>query len=238
MKEAVHPSVEVDDLDEYNAEHVVTELKRALAVTEDIFNNDFFRVTGVRYRPVKLVIADENTRSLQGWDVSIGGPAYYRDEEKIYFNPSFFSSCLRRVLPEVRKATLYYNVFHEVGHHVQKILGTLSPISSTYPTRLQNVGRELQADFVAGMLVNASHRRFKLLSKGDKEAILSTAFSIGDDAMLKAHGLFGMTHGSNAMRYDAVERGFSAISMRDVPTVDEFCKEVLKNTKTQPKDWL
>lgn len=103
------------------------------------------------------------------------------------------------------------------------------------------IALELQADCIAGMLANIAHRVKPLLDKGDKENILASAESLGDDVVsVKSHGFFDqflMTHGTGAMRRNAVSIGLGLVTLRQVPSVEWFMKYALEATKTAPADW-
>ena len=232
-----------DDLDERNTESVIRELKVFLAITEDILSSDFKRL-GVQYQYPKIAIADKHTLSKSFEQVARGGPGYYVDEQTIYIEPEFYTETLKMMVPDVRKATIAYNVFHEVGHHVQNLLGKSTVwVSKTVvvPVRLAKVALELQADCIAGMLCNIAHRVKPLFDAGDKENIMLSAWSLGDDVLsgltVGEFGVNFMTHGTGAMRRDAVATGLTCVTLKQVPTVEWFIQYALQKTKTIPADW-
>lgn len=107
-----------DDLNERDSKAVERELKVFLAITEDLLTSDFRRL-GLRYRCPTIVLSDKGTISRSGMSVAGVGPTYFFREHAIYIEPTFYADQLNHLIPDVRKATLAYNVFHEVGHHVK-----------------------------------------------------------------------------------------------------------------------
>ncbi len=232
-----------DDLNERDSKAVERELGVFLAITEDVLTSDFKRL-GLRYRCPTIVLSDKTTTSKSGVSVSEVGPTYFFREHTIYIEPTFYFDQIRRLMPDIRKATLAYNVFHEVGHHVQNLRDG-DPIETTkrlgVPMGLVVIALELQADCIAGMLANIAHRVRPLFDKGDKENIMTSAESLGDDMVaMKLHGTFDpllMTHGTGAMRRTAVSLGLGLVTLKQVPPVEWFVKYALQATKTEPADW-
>ena len=185
-----------------------------LGDTEDRWS-DIFRSRGARYEAPKLVLFSRVTRSACGTAQSAMGPFYCPNDRRVYLDTSFF----RQIETQLRgcqvgsKACEFsqaYVIAHEVGHHVQNLLGILpkarqrqQSADESEANRIQ-VRIELQADCLAGVWANRSQEKWKFLEPGDVEAALQTASAIGDDILQKrAQGYVvpdSFTHGSAVQR--------------------------------------
>src|SRR3954466_2354623 len=196
-------------------------VSRILGSTEVVWK-DVFEQSGQRYRTPTLVMFSGATRADQcGMAQSAMGPFYCPSDQKIYLDTSFFRDLERRFRgcdagSRSCQFAQAYVVAHEVGHHVQNLLGILPKVqqqqrglSKTEANRLQ-VKVELQADCFAGVWANKSDQQWKLIEQGGVEAALKTAAAIGDDRLQKqAQGYAvpdSFTHGSSEQR----QRWFNA----------------------------
>ncbi len=179
-----------------------------LADTEDVWN-EIFRGTDVSYREPTLVIFRDGVSSACGFNSAAVGPFYCPGDEKVYIDLGFFDQ-LERQLNAPGDFAQAYVIAHEVGHHVQNLLGITEMVQrergrlSEAEYNLLQVRLELQADFFAGVWAHHAERMKNLLEPGDIEEGLNAAAMIGDDTLQKrARGYVveeSFTHGSAEQR--------------------------------------
>ena len=178
-----------------------------LADTEDTWTQ-IFRDHGQQYRLPKLVLFDGEVDSACGMTSAAVGPFYCPEDAKVYLDLSFFRELSQKFGAPGDFARAYV-IAHEVGHHVQNLLG-LMPQSQG---RNASIAVELQADCFAGVWGNRGARR-GLLEPGDAEAGLRAAAAIGDDRLQRmTTGRVqpeSWTHGSSAQRTEALRRGLDS----------------------------
>jgi predicted metalloprotease len=193
-------------------------VSRVLASTEDTWNAAF-REMGRPYREPKLVLFTGVTPTACGTGQSAMGPFYCPGDEKVYIDLAFFDELKQRFKAPGEFAQAYV-VAHEVGHHVQHLLG----ISGQVQRARQQVGEaeanalsvrlELQADCLAGVWGKRTDTMNNVLEPGDLEAALTAASAIGDDRLQQqAQGRIvpeSFTHGSSAQRVRWFRRGFDS----------------------------
>lgn len=191
--------------------------KQILAGTEDVWG-EIFKQNGLTYRPPKLVLFTDAVQSGCGGATSQTGPFYCSADESVYLDLSFFKN-MRRQLGADGDFAYAYVIAHEVGHHVQHLLGTLDKaheqmgrVSEKEANRI-SVRLELQADFYAGVWANNDNRRFNSLEAGDIEEALDAASKIGDDYLQKkAQGYAvpdSFNHGTSEQRERWLRKGLS-----------------------------
>jgi predicted metalloprotease len=183
---------------------------------------DIFQKEGQTYRAPKLVMFSGQTRSACGLAQSAMGPFYCPNDKEVYLDTAFFNELERRFRGCNGKACQFaqaYVIAHEVGHHVQNLLGILPKVqeaqqrasSKAESNRLQ-VRVELQADCFAGVWANHAEAQKSFLDPGDVDAALQTASAIGDDTLQrKAQGTVvpeSFTHGSAEQRKRWFMTGF------------------------------
>lgn len=181
--------------------------------TEDVWGK-IFQEGGQQYRPPRLRLYSGAVQGGCGFAQAAMGPFYCPRDRRIYLDTSFFREIRDRFHGCDGKACEFaqaYVIAHEVGHHVQNLLGIL-PKASEAQQRAGDkaaansiqVRIELQADCLAGVWANRSNQRWNMLESGDVEAALQTASAIGDDRLQKqAQGYVvpdAFTHGSSAQR--------------------------------------
>lgn len=195
-----------------------------LGDTEDRWN-EILGERNVAYTAPKLVLFSGSTRSACGRAESAMGPFYCPNDERIYLDTEFFDEIQSQLggCPAGSKTCEFsqaYVIAHEVGHHVQDVLGILPKAEQAE----QNAGEsqanaiqvrvELQADCFAGLWANRSEAKWKFLENGDVEAALQTASAIGDDTLQKrAQGYAvpdSFTHGTSAERVRWFTRGLKS----------------------------
>jgi predicted metalloprotease len=183
-----------------------------LASTEDVWNNLL-----ANYREPNLVIFTGSVSSACGSASSATGPFYCPGDEKLYLDLSFFDDMARKLNAPGDFAQAYV-IAHEVGHHIQKIMGTTDKMNelrgrvSEKEYNRYSVMLELQADFLAGVWAHHSQQMSKMMESGDLEEALNAAFAIGDDRLQKqARGTVvpdSFTHGTSEQRMRWFKKGF------------------------------
>ena len=189
---------------------------------------DIFTKDGQTYRPPKLVMFSGQTRSACGQAQSAMGPFYCPNDREVYLDTAFFNELERRFRGCSGKACQFsqaYVIAHEVGHHVQNLLGILPKVQQAQKSsgdraqsnRLQ-VRVELQADCFAGVWANHAEAQKSFLDPGDVDAALQTASAIGDDTLQrKSQGTVvpeSFTHGSAEQRKRWFMTGFKEGSIK------------------------
>lgn len=200
----------------------------------DIEWKEIFNKAGQRYRAPTLVLYSGVTRQACGGVAQAAmGPFYCPADQKVYLDTSFFREIEQRfrgcqVGSPACKFAQAYVVAHEVGHHVQNLLGILpkvqqrqSQLSKAEANRLQ-VAVELQADCLAGVWAHGADERWKILQPGDVEAAMQTAAAIGDDRLQRqARGYVvpdSFTHGTSAQRQRWFMTGLKSGSVAECNT--------------------
>jgi hypothetical protein len=192
-----------------------------LADTEDTWSQEFRRQGG-RYTPPKLVIFDGTVNSACGLAQAAMGPFYCPNDQKVYVDLAFYRQ-LRQQLGAPGDFAQAYVIAHEVGHHVQHLLGIDQKVQSAQrrlPQRDANqlsVRLELQADCLAGVWAHHTGTQRATLEPGDIEEALNAASRIGDDTLQRqSSGRVrpdSFTHGSSAQRQRWFARGLKSGSM-------------------------
>ena len=202
-----------------------------LADTEDTWHA-LFRQANRTYREPNLVLFSGNVRSACGFAQAAMGPFYCPGDSKLYIDLSFYRD-LRDRLGAPGDFAQAYVIAHEIGHHVQNLLGISGQIQAqrqrVSPTEANalSVRLELQADCLAGVWANQADRARKILEAGDIDEGLNAASAIGDDRLQKqSRGYItpdSFTHGSSAQRVSWFKRG---LQMGDVGACDTFTGEL------------
>ena len=190
---------------------------RILAGTEDVWT-EIFRQNGRTYEAPKLVLFSGAVQSGCGGATSSSGPFYCSADRTVYIDLSFFMDMRRQIGADGDFAYAYV-IAHEVGHHVQNLLGTLSQAhnqmarSSEAQSNQISVRLELQADFYAGIWGYYDNKMFGSLEEGDIQEALNAASKIGDDYLQKkARGYTvpeSFNHGTSAQREKWLKRGLT-----------------------------
>ncbi len=187
-----------------------------LASTEDVWNN-IYRQNNATYQQPKLEIFEDGTQSACGAASSAMGPFYCPADQKVYIDLDFCTELRERFRAPGNFAVAYV-VAHEVGHHVQNLMGISNKVQSMRGRVSEaeynqlSVKLELQADFFAGVWANHAQQMRNILEPGDLEAALTAANAIGDDKLQKeAQGYVvpdKFTHGTSQQRMYWFKRGF------------------------------
>ena len=197
-----------------------------LASTEDTWT-EVFRQGGAKYRPPRLVMFSGATQTACGPGQSAAGPFYCPEDETVYIDLKFFQMLQQRFKAPGDFAQAYV-VAHEVGHHVQNLLGTMEKVQSRRQrmSERQNnpvsVRLELQADCYAGIWARQSQQAKGWLEEGDVEEGLNAASQIGDDTMQKrSRGTVvpdAFTHGTSKQRVHWFRIGMESRQLSDCDT--------------------
>ena len=191
--------------------------KKILAGTEDIWTSIFAKY-GYEYQPPKMVLYTGVTSSGCGTANSQVGPFYCSADQTVYLDLSFLSTMREQIGADGDLAYAYV-IAHEIGHHVEYLLGTLNKAhqimqrSSKTVANQYSVRLELLADYYAGVWANNDNARFRSIEPGDIERALDCASKIGDDYLQKkAQGYVvsdSFTHGTAKQRYNWLKRGLT-----------------------------
>ncbi|MFG1358939.1 KPN_02809 family neutral zinc metallopeptidase [Xanthobacter pseudotagetidis] len=198
-----------------------------LAQTEDVWS-EIFRAEGKTYQDPKLVLFSGATRSACGGAQSAMGPFYCPIDQKVYLDLSFFNEMKRKFNAPGDFAAAYV-IAHEVGHHVENLIGILPKVqqaqaraSSRAEANALSVRVELMADCLAGVWAYHANARFRILEPGDVEEALGAASAIGDDRLQKQAQGFAVpdsfTHGSSQQRVNWFTRGLKTGNMQQCNT--------------------
>jgi uncharacterized protein len=203
-----------------------------LADTEDTWQ-DIFAAAGGTYREPTLVLFSGAVESACGFAQAAMGPFYCPADQKVYIDLSFYQD-LKNTMHSPGDFAQAYVIAHEVGHHVQNLLGISDKMASArgqVSEREYNalsVKLELQADCLAGVWANHADRLRQVVEPGDIEEALNAAANIGDDRLQKQSRGYvtpdSFTHGSSAQRVRWFRRGFAS---GDMNSCDTFTAEVL-----------
>lgn len=186
-----------------------------LADTEDVWSQ-VFRENGMTYRNPKLVLFTDSVQSACGTASSAVGPFYCPGDEKLYIDLSFYDE-LKQRFKAPGDFAMAYVVAHEVGHHVQNLLGTSGKVDalrrklSETEYNKYSVKLELQADYYAGVWAHYEQGK-NLLEQGDLDEALTAASAVGDDSIqLQSRGYVvpdSFTHGTSEQRKSWFYKGF------------------------------
>ncbi|MBQ9476465.1 MAG: neutral zinc metallopeptidase [Bacteroidales bacterium] len=191
--------------------------KQILAGTEDVWTR-IFKQNGLTYQPPKMVLYTDYVQTASGTASAQMGPFYNSADQTVYLDLSFFTSMKQQIGADGDFAYAYV-IAHEVGHHVQYLLGTLSQahqqmsrVSEKQANQI-SVRLELQADFYAGVWAYHDNKLFGSLEPGDVEEGMAVASKIGDDYLQKkARGYAvpdSFNHGTSAQRSRWLKKGLS-----------------------------
>ena len=199
-----------------------------LADTEDVWNS-IFANQNANYREPGMVLFWDAVSTGCGNASAAMGPFYCPADQKIYMDLRFFEELRNRFGAKEGDFAIAYVIAHEVGHHVQNILGTAGEVrrmqqqSSQTEANELSVALELQADFYAGVW---AHHNQEYLLEGDIEEALSAARAVGDDAIQKrTRGSVNpdsFTHGTSAQRMQWFMRGYKSGDIREGNTFQQI----------------
>jgi predicted metalloprotease len=199
---------------------------QVLAETEDTWR-EVFRQMGRVYEDPHLVLYSGATQSACGFAEAAVGPFYCPGDHRVYLDLAFFRD-MQRKLGAPGDFARAYVIAHEVGHHVQTLLGITARVDASRrnadraTANALSVRLELQADCLAGMWAKQADRARHLLEPGDIEQGLNAASAVGDDRLQqRARGTVvpeSFTHGSSAQRVRWFKRGFDSGTLQRCDT--------------------
>ena len=216
--QSYQPTAEEDELAQF--------VSVVLADCEDVWSG-IFRQNGAEYRKPKLVLYTGMVQSACGTNSAATGPFYCPGDEKIYIDLSFYKE-LQEKFNAPGDFAMAYVLAHEVGHHVQNLLGTSGKVM-----RLRNqmsktefnqylVRLELQADFYAGVWAHHAQKQFNILEEGDIDEAMNAASAVGDDRIQKQSQGYvvpdAFTHGTSEQRKRWFLKGYRSGDIRQGDT--------------------
>ena len=206
-------------------------VRMVTAETEETWT-EIFEEHGLEYRKPKVVMFEQVTQSGCGTAQAAMGPFYCPADETIYMDMSFFNELQSKYGAKVTEFSVAYVMAHEVGHHVQNLLGTLQKSDkmrrsgrfSEAEINKNSVAVELQADFYAGVWARRSNNRENFLDSKDIDAAISAAEAVGDDNIQKRSQGYvnqeAFTHGSSAQRKEWFMKGYNTGDIRQGHTFE------------------
>ena len=206
-------------------------VRMVTAETEETWT-EVFEEHGLEYRKPKVVMFEQVTQSGCGTAQAAMGPFYCPADEIIYMDMSFFNELQSKYGAKVTEFSVAYVMAHEVGHHVQNLLGTLQKSDkmrrsgrfSEAEINKNSVAVELQADFYAGVWARRSNNRENFLDSKDIDAAISAAEAVGDDNIQKRSQGYvnqeAFTHGSSAQRKEWFMKGYNTGDIRQGNTFE------------------
>jgi len=184
-----------------------------------------FPIAGKNYRHTKLVLFTDNVRSGCGFAETAMGPFYCPADEKVYIDLGFYRE-LRERFGAPGDFAQAYVIAHEIGHHVQNVLGLSERVREMQERRPDSANQlsvllELQADCLAGVWAHSTEQR-NILERGDVEEGIDAAAAVGDDRIQKQAGVRvnpeTWTHGSSQQRVQWFKRGMEGGKVSDCNT--------------------
>lgn len=187
-----------------------------LGFTEEVWGEQFRRA-GARYEPPKMVLFSERVSTGCGVAPAAVGPFYCPADKTVYLDPTFFDELERKLGGSQAEFSQAYVIAHEIGHHVQNLLGYSELVDSkrrVLPKEEFNqwsVRLELQADYLAGVWAHYGQKKFRFIEPGDVESAIKSANAIGDDRLQRSSTGFvspeSFTHGTSAQRVKWFSQG-------------------------------
>lgn len=195
-----------------------------------------FAENGIQYKEPQIVLFESVTQSGCGTAQAAMGPFYCPADQKVYMDMSFFGELQQKFGAKVTEFTIAYVMAHEIGHHIQTLLGTTLQVdklrrSGQYSETEMNkvsVATELQADFYAGLWARQTNNRENFLEPGDIESAMEAAAAVGDDNIQKRSAGYvnqeAFTHGSSQQRVEWFMKGYNSGDIRQGNTFDQLLR--------------
>ncbi|PWV55951.1 neutral zinc metallopeptidase [Chitinophaga sp. S165] len=209
-----------------NSDEISRFASTVLADTEEVWH-ELFSQMNKNYKDAGMVLYTDYNQSGCGAAQAAMGPFYCPADEKVYLDLNFFTEMEQR-FKVAGDFAMAYVIAHEVGHHVQNLLGTSRKVQSMRSQLSEreynklSVMLELQADFLAGVWAHHAQKKHNILEPGDIEEALNAASAVGDDALQKAsQGRVvpdAFTHGTSAQRVRWFKKGFETGDIRQGDT--------------------
>lgn len=219
-------------------EHKVGEMIEMLAAWNNKTWDGIFQENNMQFTPPGIVMFTNVTQSGCGVAQAAMGPFYCPADRKVYMDMSFFDELQSRYGADVTQFTVAYVLAHEIGHHVQTLLGTMEKVDqlrrsgqfSEAEMNRVSVAVELQADFYAGVWAKRNNERVQggVLESGDIESAVSAASAVGDDNIQRrGQGYVNQetfTHGSSKQRVEWFMKGYNTGDIRQGNTFDALLR--------------
>jgi predicted metalloprotease len=206
-------------------------IEAILVDTEDVWDK-IFQENNMQYQQPNLVLFTGGVETACGNATSASGPFYCPGDQKVYMDLTFFEELKTKFGAEGGDFATAYVIAHEIGHHVQTLLGTSTKMRKMQQGKSQakanelSVALELQADFYAGVWTHYNQKMNNILEEGDIDEALSAAHAVGDDAIqAKIQGHIvpeSFTHGTSAQRKAWFIKGYKTGDIRQGDTFAEI----------------
>ncbi|MFP3595786.1 neutral zinc metallopeptidase [Chryseobacterium sp. SIMBA_029] len=215
--------------------HIRDFIKMLTAENEQTWTS-IFAANGMQYTPATVVLFENNTTSGCGPAESAMGPFYCPADQKVYMDMSFFNELQQKFGAKVTEFTVAYVLAHEMGHHVQTLLGTTQKVDalrrngrySEADLNRVSVATELQADFYAGVWAKNTDDKEHILQPGDLQSAIDAAQAVGDDNIQKKSQGYvnqeSFTHGSSAQRKEWFMKGYNTGDIKQGDTFNQLLK--------------
>lgn len=214
------PSTASNSIDKPATDENAQFARAVIGSTEDVWGTILPQQARIRYTPPKLVLFTGQVSSACGYASAATGPFYCPGDQKLYLDFAFFQE-LKNEFKAPGDFAQAYVIAHEVGHHVQNLLGTMDKVQRAGNNRRLSVALELQADCYAGVWANSAAKK-GLVEAGDPEEAIRAAAAVGDDMIQKRTQGYvvpdSFTHGSAQQRMEWFARGFKSGDMRQCET--------------------
>ena len=214
----------------------IREFVRMLSKENNQTWENVFAQNGMQYKEPQIVLFENVTQSGCGTAESSIGPFYCPADQTVYMDMSFFNELQQKFGAKVTEFTIAYVMAHEIGHHVQTLLGTTQQVdklrrSGQYSEAEMNrvsVATELQADFYAGLWAKQTNNRENFLEPGDIESAMEAAAAVGDDNIQKRSAGYvnqeAFTHGSSQQRVEWFMKGYNSGDIKQGNTFDQLLR--------------
>ena len=214
----------------------IREFVRMLSKENNQTWENVFAQNGMQYKEPQIVLFENVTQSGCGTAESSMGPFYCPADQTVYMDISFFNELQQKFGAKVTEFTIAYVMAHEIGHHVQTLLGTTQQVdklrrSGQYSEAEMNrvsVATELQADFYAGLWAKQTNNRENFLEPGDIESAMEAAAAVGDDNIQKRSAGYvnqeAFTHGSSKQRVEWFMKGYNSGDIKQGNTFDQLLR--------------
>ena len=214
----------------------IREFVKMLSAENNQTWKNVFAQNGMQYKEPQIVLFENVTQSGCGTAESSIGPFYCPADQTVYMDMSFFNELQQKFGAKVTEFTIAYVMAHEIGHHVQTLLGTTQQVdklrrSGQYSEAEMNrvsVATELQADFYAGLWAKQTNNRENFLEPGDIESAMEAAAAVGDDNIQKRSAGYvnqeAFTHGSSQQRVEWFMKGYNSGDIKQGNTFDQLLR--------------
>ena len=212
----------------------IKEFVRMLSEENNQTWTKIFSENGMKYHEPKIVLFESITQSGCGTAESSMGPFYCPADQTVYMDMSFFAEMQQKFGARVSEFTVAYVLAHEIGHHVQTLLGTTQKVDQLRQSRQYSeaqmnqvsVATELQADFYAGLWAKQTDNREKILDPADIQSAVEAAAAVGDDNIQKRSAGYvnqeAFTHGSSKQRVEWFMKGYNSGDIRQGNTFNQL----------------